>query len=188
VLQEVSAASSKTSTSTPGWEPTNAALERRMVALEEAEDCIVTASGIGAISTVVWTFLEQGDHLLADTALYGDTHALFEEALPKFGMEVDFVDLNDLDTVRRSLKPNTAMVYFESPANPTLKVNDIGAVSAVAHGHNKKTRIVIDNTFATPYLQNPLTLGADIVVHSMTKHLGGHSDAVGDACAARRRT
>lgn len=159
--------------------PTKAALERRMAALEEAEDCVVTASGIGAISTVMWTFLKRGDHLLVDTALYGDTHAPFEEALAKFGVEADFVDFNDLDRVRHSLKPNTAIVYFESPCNPTLKVNDIAAIGAIAHARHSGVRVVIDNTFATPYHQNPLALGADIVVHSMTKYLGGHSDVIG---------
>ncbi|SDC57146.1 trans-sulfuration enzyme family protein [Paraburkholderia lycopersici] len=159
--------------------PTNAALERRMAVLEHTEDCVVTASGIGAISTVMWTFLERGDHLLADTALDGDTHKLFDEALAKFGVEVDFVDFNDPGLVERSLKPNTAIVYFESPCNPTLKVNDIAAISAIAHAHDANVRVVIDNTFATPYLQNPLALGANLVVHSMTKYLGGHSDVIG---------
>lgn len=159
--------------------PTNAALERRMAALEGAQDCVVTASGIGAISTVMWTLLGKGQHLLADTALYGDTHALFEQSLTRFGVEVDFVDFTELDRVRGALKPTTAMVYFETPCNPTLKVNDIGAISQVAHAHSDRIRVVIDNTFATPYLQNPLALGANMVVHSMTKYLGGHSDVVG---------
>ncbi|TDV28489.1 methionine-gamma-lyase [Paraburkholderia caballeronis] len=156
-----------------------AALERRMAALEGAGDCVVTASGIGAISTVMWTFLKPGDHLLADTALHGDTHALFAHALTRFGIEVDGVDFNDVDRVRDALKANTAIVYFESPCNPTLKVNDIAALSALAHTHHPHVRVVVDNSFATPYLQNPLALGANLVVHSTTKYLGGHGDGVG---------
>ncbi|PXW16925.1 trans-sulfuration enzyme family protein [Paraburkholderia caballeronis] len=159
--------------------PANAALERRMAALEGAGDCVVTASGIGAISTVMWTFLKPGDHLLADTALHGDTHALFAHALTRFGIEVDGVDFNDVDRVRDALKANTAIVYFGSPCNPTLKVNDIAALSALAHTHHPHVRVVVDNTFATPYLQNPLALGANLVVHSTTKYLGGHGDGVG---------
>jgi len=158
--------------------PTNAALERRLAALEHAEACVTTASGIGAITTTLWTFLKAGDHVLADTALYGDTHGFIGEVLPRFGVSSDFVDFHDLDLLKRSLKSNTAVVYFESPGNPTLKVNDIAAVASAVHAYSKDIRVVIDNTFATPYLQNPLTLGADIAVHSMTKYLGGHSDVL----------
>jgi len=158
--------------------PTNAALERRLAALEHAEDAVVTGSGMGAISSVMWTFLKAGDHLIADTALYGETHALFTDFLARFGVEVEFVDLTDLAALAEALRPQTAMVYLESPCNPTMKINDITMVAARAHAHDPALRVVVDNTFASPYLQNPLLLGADLVVHSMTKYLGGHSDVV----------
>jgi len=159
--------------------PTNAALEHRMAILEGAESCVVTASGIGAVSAVMWTFLKQGDHLLADAALYGDTHAFFGEVLAKFGVDVTFVDFTDLALVKSSIKPTTRLVYFESPCNPTLKVIDISSISTIVREQRSDIRVVIDNTFASPFLQTPLNLGADIVVHSMTKYLGGHCDAVG---------
>jgi len=158
--------------------PTSAALERRLAALEQAEACVVTASGIGAITTALWTFLKAGDHVLADTALYGDSHNFIAEVLSRFGVQSDFIDFHNYDLIKKTLKPNTTLVYFESPGNPTLKINDIAAVSKIVHDHNKNIRVVIDNTFASPYLQNPLTLGANLVVHSMTKYLGGHSDVI----------
>jgi len=158
--------------------PTNSALERRLAALEHADDAVVTGSGMGAISSVMWTFLKAGDHLVADTALYGETHALFTDFLAKFGVEVEFVDLTDLEALAGALRPQTAMVYLESPCNPTMKINDIAAIAARVHAHDPSTRVVVDNTFASPYVQNPLRLGADLVVHSMTKYLGGHSDVV----------
>ncbi|MDR0715611.1 MAG: aminotransferase class I/II-fold pyridoxal phosphate-dependent enzyme [Puniceicoccales bacterium] len=158
--------------------PTNDALERRLAKLESAESCVVTASGMGAISTVMWTFLKQGDHVLADTTLYSGTRVLLGELLTKFGVEVDFVDFNDLGLLRKSLKPNTVIVFFESPYNPVLKINDIAQIAKIVHSYKKDIRMVFDNTFATPYLQNPLLLGADIVVHSITKYIGGHSDVM----------
>jgi methionine-gamma-lyase len=166
--------------------PTTGALERRLAALEHAEACVVTASGIGAITTALWTFLKAGDHVLADTALYGDTNSFIETVLTRFGVQADFIDFHDYDLIKRSLKPNTAIVYFESPGNPTLKINDIAGVSKIVHDYNKNIRVVIDNTFASPYLQNPLTLGANIVVASMSKYLGGHSDVIaGCVCGTR---
>jgi methionine-gamma-lyase len=158
--------------------PTNAALERRLAALEHAEAAVVTGAGMGAISSVMWTFLKAGDHLIADTALYGETHGLFADFLTKFGVEVEFVDLSDLDALGAALRPQTAMVYLETPCNPTMKINDIAAIAAIVHADGRAARVVVDNTFASPYLQNPLLLGADLVVHSMTKYLGGHSDVV----------
>jgi methionine-gamma-lyase len=159
--------------------PTTADLARRLAALEGAEDCLVTSSGMGAIAALVWTFLRQGDHVLADTSLYGDTHTLFDQILRRFGAEVTFVDFSDLDLVSRSLRPSTRMVYFETPCNPTLKVIDITAVAKAAHAHDPSLRVVVDSTFASPFLQTPLALGADLVVHSVTKYLGGHGDALG---------
>jgi len=158
--------------------PTNSALERRLAVLEHAEAAVVTGAGMGAISSVMWTFLKSGDHLIADTALYGETHGLFADFLTKFGVEVEFIDLTDLSALAAALRPQTAMVYLESPCNPTMKINDIAGIAEEVHAHDPATRVVVDNTFASPYLQNPLLLGADLVVHSMTKYLGGHSDVV----------
>lgn len=165
--------------------PSHSALAGRLAALEGAEDCLVTGSGMGAIAALIWTFLRQGDHLLADTSLYGDTHSLFSEVLARFGVAVDFVDFSDPAQVRASLRPNTRMLYFETPCNPTLKIIDIGLIAQIAHGHGSDIRVVVDSTFATPYLQRPLSQGADLVVHSVTKYLGGHGDALGGSVCGK---
>lgn len=166
--------------------PTTTALQNKLAALEQAQACVMTASGMGAISSVMWTFLKTGDKLIADTNLYGCTYALFMHSLPKFGIQVQLVDFSKLDDVKRALTPNTTMVYFETPTNPCLKVNDIEAISKLAHEYNKDIKVVVDNTFASPYLQKPLTLGADIVVHSCTKYINGHSDLVAGAVCSKK--
>ena len=157
--------------------PTSNVIEEKLALLEGAEAALATSSGIGAISSTMWTLLKAGDHVLADKTLYGCTYALLSHGLTKFGIEVDFVDTSDLETVKKSMKSNTRIVYLETPANPNLKIVDLTAVCEIAH-ENKDTMVVVDNTFATPYLQNPLKLGADIVVHSATKYLNGHGDVV----------
>jgi len=161
--------------------PTNADLERRLAALEKANDCVVTASGMGAISTAIWSFSDAGCHILADTALYGSTFNLLNHTVKRFGVEVDFVDFNDLEAVANGLKDNTQIVYFETPCNPTLKVNDIEAIARIAHDFNPNIKVMVDNTFASPVLQNPIELGANIVLHSLSKYCGGHSDLIGGA-------
>ncbi|EEX48309.1 MULTISPECIES: methionine gamma-lyase [Jonquetella] len=157
--------------------PTTATLERRVAALEGGDEAIATSSGMGAIASVFWALLKAGDHVVTDSCLYGCTFALLEHSLTRFGVEVSFVDTANLEEVRAAMKPNTRMVYLETPANPNLKIVDIAAVSKIAHSHENVV-LVVDNTFATPYLQRPLELGADVVVHSATKYLNGHGDVI----------
>lgn len=158
--------------------PTTTVVENKLAVLEEGEAALATASGMGAISSVMWTLLKAGDHVLADKTLYGCTFALLSHGLPRFGVEVEFIDTSDLEQVKGALKENTKIVYLETPANPNLKIVDIKAVAELAHNFNKDIQVVVDNTFATPYCQKPLTLGADIVVHSATKYLNGHGDVI----------
>ena len=158
--------------------PTITVLENKIAALEGGEACLATASGMGAISSALWTLCGAGKHILADGTLYGCTFALLNHGLSRYGVEVDFIDTSDLEAVRTHLKPNTVAVYLETPANPTLKLTDIAAVAEIAHGYNPEIRVICDNTFATPALQHPLALGADVVVHSATKYLNGHGDVI----------
>ena len=158
--------------------PTTSVLESKIAALENGEACVAAASGMGAISSALWTVAAAGKHIVADGTLYGCTFALLNHGMTRYGVEVSFVDTSDLDEVRKALKPNTCAVYLETPANPNLKIADIAAVAALAHGYNKDIKVICDNTFASPYLQRPLELGADVVVHSATKYLNGHGDVI----------
>ncbi|MVX62132.1 methionine gamma-lyase [Clostridium chromiireducens] len=157
--------------------PTNEVLEEKLALLEGAEACVSTASGIGAISTALWTILSAGDHVISSSTIYGDTSAFLNNGLKKYGVEVDFVDMSDPVNVLKAIKPNTKVVYIETPANPTLKLNDISVISKIAH-LNQNCIVMVDNTFCTPYIQRPLELGADVVLHSGTKFLNGHGDVV----------
>jgi len=157
--------------------PTSSVIEGKLALLEGAEAALATSSGIGAISSTMWTLLKAGDHVVADKTLYGCTYAFLSHGLTKFGIEVDFIDTSDLEAVKKAIRSNTAIVYLETPANPNLKIVNIKKVCEIAH-QNEGTRVVVDNTFATPYLQRPLELGADLVVHSATKYLNGHGDVV----------
>lgn len=157
--------------------PTVTVAEEKVAMLEKGEHAMATSSGMGAISSTLWTLLKSGDHILADKTLYGCTFALLSHGLTKFGIEVDFIDTADLEMVKEKLRPNTRVVYLETPANPNLKITDIEEVAKIAHSNNY-AKVVVDNTFATPYNQNPLTLGADIVVHSATKYINGHGDVL----------
>lgn len=164
--------------------PTLELLEARMALLEDGEAAISFASGMGAITAVMWTFLSPGDEILVDKTLYGCTFAFFRHGLAKFGITITHVDMRDPQNVAAAITPRTKMVYFETPANPNMRLVDIAAVSRIAHQHG--ARVVVDNTYATPVLTRPLALGADIVVHSATKYLGGHGDllagiAIGNA-------
>lgn len=158
--------------------PTATVLEQKVAALENAEAAIATASGMGAISSALWSITKAGSHIIADGTLYGCTFALLNHGLPRYGVEVSFIDTSNLEEVRSHLKENTVAVYLETPANPNLKVADIAAIAEIAHGYNKDIKVVCDNTFATPFLQRPLELGADVVVHSATKYLNGHGDVI----------
>lgn len=157
--------------------PTNTQLEVKVAMLENGEACMSMASGMGAISSCLWTILKAGDHLIAAEALYGCTFAYLNHGLTRFGVEVTFVDTTDPENVRKAMKDNTRVVYLETPANPTLGIADIKAISEIAHS-NEDCMVVVDNTFCTPYIQRPLELGADVVVHSATKYLNGHGDVI----------
>ncbi len=158
--------------------PTVNAVEEKVAALEGGEAALGTAAGMGAISAALWTSVVGGDEILASDTLYGCTFSLMNHGMAKFGVKASFVDFADLDAVKAALTPKTKVVYLESPCNPTLKVVDIAAVAAIAHGFNPAIRVIVDNTFASPYLQQPLKLGADVVVHSATKYLNGHGDVI----------
>ncbi|NOY98441.1 MAG: cystathionine gamma-synthase [Chloroflexi bacterium] len=164
--------------------PTRAALEACLAALEGSEHGLAFASGMAAID-VVLRLLSPGDHVLAGNDVYGGTFRLFDSEFRRYGLEFTYVDTSDPAQVESGLRPNTRMVWLETPTNPLLNVSDISAVARIVHGRSSDTLLVVDNTFATPYLQRPLELGADIVVHSTTKYLGGHSDVVGGAVISR---
>ncbi|MGB0985593.1 MAG: trans-sulfuration enzyme family protein [Pseudoalteromonas spongiae] len=164
--------------------PTTRELELKIAALEEMEDGAATATGMGAVSASVLSFLAQGDHLIASKAVYGCTFALFSHMLPKFGIEVTFVDMEDHGAVENALKPNTKMIFAETPINPNLVVIDLAFIGDFAKRHNLIS--VIDNTFMTPLLQKPKHFGIDIVLHSATKYLNGHGDVVaGLVCGSK---
>jgi methionine-gamma-lyase len=157
--------------------PTTTNLEGKVAALEGAEACAATSSGIGAISSTIWTLLKAGDHIIADECLYGCTHSFFEHGLTKFGVEVDFINTAIPGNIKKHLKPNTKVVYFETPANPTMKIVDITRACEEAHSQEGVT-VVVDNTFCSPIIQRPLEHGVDIVLHSATKYMNGHTDVV----------
>ena len=158
--------------------PTVSVLENKVAALEGGEACVAAASGMGAISSALWTIAGAGKHIVADGTLYGCTFALLNHGMSRYGVEVSFVDTSDLAAVKAALKENSCAVYLETPANPNLKIADIAAVAEAAHSYNPAIKVVCDNTFASPALQNPLALGADVVVHSATKYLNGHGDVI----------
>jgi cystathionine beta-lyase/cystathionine gamma-synthase len=159
--------------------PTLGALEERLAALEGAQAAMVTATGMAAVSAVLLTFLSQGDHVVANEVCYAGSVELFGEHLPRLGIGVSLVDTSDVDQVRAALRPETRLVYVETPANPILRIADIGALAEVAHGAG--ALLVVDSTFAGPTVQRPLALGADYIVHSLTKVMNGHGDALGGA-------
>ena len=160
--------------------PTRTAYEAAMAALEEGAWGLAFASGM-ATTTTILQVLSAGDHVVAGDDLYGGTFRLFDKVLRRFGLSFTYVDMTDPDTVAAAMRPNTRLVWIETPTNPLLKVVDIAAVAERAHGADTKmqVQVVVDNTFSSPYLQQPLSLGADLVMHSATKYLGGHSDLVG---------
>lgn len=158
--------------------PTTTVLEEKVAALEGAEACCAVGSGIGAVTSCLWSIAAAGKHIVADKALYGCTFAYLNHGMTRYGVEVSFIDTADLEQVKKALKPNTCCVYLETPANPNLKLTDLKAVSKIAHDYNPEIMVVCDNTFATPYLQRPLELGCDAVIHSGTKYLNGHGDVI----------
>jgi cystathionine gamma-synthase len=161
-----------------GGNPTREAFQVALASLEGGRGCYAFGSGMGAEATLLLT-LAPGDHVLIGDDVYGGTYRLLTRVLGPWGLEVDAVDLADLDAVTAALRPQTRLVWLETPSNPLLKIVDVAAIAAIAH--DADARVVVDNTFATPALQRPLGLGADAVVHSVTKYLGGHSDLIGGA-------
>jgi methionine-gamma-lyase len=159
-----------------GLNPTTEVLEEKMANLEGGEAALAQTTGMAAISAAVFTSIKADDHIIADEVLYGSTYDLFVD-LKKFRIEVSFIDTSDATNVENAFRPNTKLVFFETPANPTMKLTDIKAVSEIAH--ERDATVMVDNTFMTPYFQQPLTLGADVVVHSATKYLNGHGDTLG---------
>ena len=156
--------------------PTTHELETRVAALEGYDAAAATATGMGAIAATTMAFVKAGDHIIVSDAIYGCSFALFSELFERFGVHADFVDLTDADALTTALKDNTRLVFLESPANPHLKLVDIEAVSQILAGRDIK--LIVDNTFMTPLLQQPKQLGADLVIHSATKFLNGHGDVV----------
>jgi methionine-gamma-lyase len=157
--------------------PTHAAFIEKIRSLEGGEAGLAFSSGMAAETALVLSQLKEGDHLISTNVIYGGTYGLFSSLITRFGIDVSFVDTTDPENVKVAQKPNTRMVFMESPANPTMAVCDIGEISGIAR--NAGAISVVDNTFATPYFQRPLDLGADAVVESCTKYIGGHGDLLG---------
>lgn len=164
--------------------PTRSALEACLAALESAEFGLAFSSGMAATDAVL-RLLSPGDHVLAGNDVYGGTYRLFEHLLRPYGLDFSYVDTTDLDQVAAGLRSATRLLWLESPSNPLLNVSDIAAIAKLLRDREQEIWLAVDNTFATPYLQRPLELGADIVVHSTTKYLGGHSDLVGGAVVTK---
>jgi len=163
--------------------PTRSALEGNLAAMEGGRAAFAFASGLAATGAVM-TLLESGDHVVVTDNTYGGTYRLFERVLRRSQLDFTYVDTSDLDAIRGAIRPSTKMLFIETPTNPTLRLTDLEAASAIAHEH--RLAVVVDNTFASPYVQRPLDLGADLVLHSTTKFLNGHSDSVGGAVIANR--
>ncbi len=163
--------------------PTIGALEDCVAALEEGAGAIATSSGMGALTTICLALLESDRHVVSTASLYGTSRTLMEKHLGRFGVTSSFVDSSDPEQVRGAIRKNTRMVYVETPSNPMMQVTDIQAVARVAHEHG--ALLVVDSTFASPYLQKPLVLDADVVLHSVTKFINGHADVVGGIIVAR---
>ncbi|MFG1922845.1 trans-sulfuration enzyme family protein [Cryptosporangium sp. NPDC048952] len=159
--------------------PTRTALEESLAALEGGTAGFAFASGMAAATTTVLALCEAGDHVVIPDNTYGGTWDLFSRVLPRWGLEFDVVDLADPAALERALKPHTTLIWAETPSNPSLKITDIAAVADIAHAHG--VRLLVDNTFGSPVLQQPIALGADAVMHSTTKYLSGHSDVTGGA-------
>ena len=159
--------------------PTLALLETRLADLEGGEAAVSASSGMGAICSAIWTLVEPGDEIITDGTLYGCTFSFFRESLRRFGITITHVDLTVPSNLADAISDQTKVVYFETPANPNMRIVDIEEISTIAH--TVDAIVVVDNTYSTPYLQQPLSLGADLVVHSATKYLGGHGDLIAGA-------
>lgn len=165
--------------------PTVSVLEEKIALLENGDSAVAFSSGMGAITSVLWTALKAGDHVIAAKTLYGCTFAFLSHGLTRYGVEVTFVDTSDPANVESAMKENTKVVYLETPANPNMNITDLESISKIAH-KNDGCLVVVDNTYCTPYIQRPLELGADVVVHSATKYLNGHGDVVAGLAAGSK--
>lgn len=163
--------------------PTMKALEDHLVLLENGRYGMATATGMAAVTTVLLSLLDRNAHVVATDSLYGSSRVAIETELARFGVESTFVDSSDAENIRRAVRPATKIVYIETPTNPTMKITDLRIAAEIAHRCG--ALLVVDNTFASPYLQRPLELGADVVVESLTKFINGHSDVVGGAIITR---
>lgn len=163
--------------------PTIRVLEDAVAALEGGFGGIAVASGMAAVTTVYMTFLGAGDHIVSTDAVYGPSRGVLEKHFVRFGVESSFVDTSRTDLIEAAIRPNTKLLFIETPANPTISITDIAACAEIAHRHG--IRLVVDNTFCSPYLQRPLELGADVVLHSVTKFINGHADIVGGIIIAK---
>ena len=163
--------------------PTIRALEEAMAILEMGAGGVATSSGLGAVTTLYLAVLGDGAHMVSTASVYGPSRGLVEKHLSRFGTEATFVDTSDLGNLRGAMRPATRLVYVESPSNPAMQVTDIAGAAEIAHEHG--ALLAVDNTFASPYLQNPLELGADVVLHSVTKFINGHADLVGGILVAK---
>jgi len=163
--------------------PTIEALENKLADLENGIGGVVFASGMGAVTTLYAATLKAGDHIVASEAMYGPSRSIMETFFKDFGVESTFIDTGDLSAIEKAIQPNTKLLYVESPTNPTMVLTDIKKAAEIAHKNN--ILMAVDNTFSSPYLQKPLDLGADIVLHSLTKFINGHADIVGGALIAK---
>lgn len=166
--------------------PTLDLLEKRIADLEDGEAAIVFSSGMGAITSTFWSLVVPGDEILVDMIVYGRTYSFFHDGLERFGIKVRHIDMSDPENVARSITENTRAIFFESPANPDMRLVDIQVVSEIAKQHN--IMLIVDNTYCTPYVQKPITLGADIVIHSLTKYMCGHGDVMAGAVITSEET
>ena len=156
-------------------------MEQRLATLEQAEAALVTASGMGAITATLWSLVKPGDEIIADLSLYGCTFSFLEHGLKSFGIQITYLNLSDTENLAANISTRTRVVYSETPSNPNMRLVDIQALAEITRQYDCK--LMIDNTYCTPYLQNPLVLGADLVVHSATKYLGGHGDLIAGCVA-----
>ena len=166
--------------------PTIQVLEKTVADLEKGFGGIATSSGMGAVSTIYMALLNKGDHIISSDAVYGPSRGLMEDHFSRFGVESTYVNTSDLENIKNAIRPNTKVLYVETPANPTISITDIKACSEIAKKHN--LLLVVDNTFSSPYLQRPIEHGADVVFHSVTKFINGHADVVGGIIIAKEET
>lgn len=165
--------------------PTIKAFEDAMAVLEHGFGGIATSSGMAAVSSVYMALLGQGKHIVCSASVYGPSRGVLERDFSRFGVEMTFIDTSDLQQIKDAIQDNTTVLYIETPTNPTMQLTDIEKASEIAHKHG--ITVVVDNTFSSPYLQNPLLLGADVVLHSITKYINGHADVVGGVIVAKEQ-